>query len=214
MARNLAKIYLKFLASISLTYSKFIDEFANGFTDFEIIKLSDSEYTVCNPDQTAEDALICNCTKNDTIVDCSNLELHYIPNETFFPSNVVELDLSNNYLQNLPDLTGYKNLSYFDFSINTLLSQHNDLRKLLPYSLTYLNISQNNLPGDLQINQNLVFLETLDVSHNGLENIYPSELEGINDDVSNFNKLSSLRNLYASYTGTIKKASFLSKLKL
>ncbi|XP_073520679.1 oligodendrocyte-myelin glycoprotein [Phyllobates terribilis] len=131
--------------------------------------------------------LTCACSIRNRNVDCSGSSLTALPHG--LQDNITQLNLSHNYLTNLDhQLTRFTNLRALDLSHNLLRSlpshlprslwevyaAHNNITMLhkldtaYQWNLKVLDISKNSLQRTIFINNTLISLQLLNLSHNQL----------------------------------------------
>ena len=92
-----------------------------------------------------------------------NNSLQSVPSEVFKLNNLIRLDLSQNFIQTVNDLTQAGQLEILDLSNNFIGDIHS---MILPNSLRTLNLAYNNLTLDGIRSFNFNKLKDLDLSHN------------------------------------------------
>ncbi|KAG8587299.1 hypothetical protein GDO81_005633 [Engystomops pustulosus] len=131
--------------------------------------------------------LKCSCSMKNRNVDCSGRSLTTLPHG--LQENITHLNLSCNYLSNLDhQLTQFTNLRTLDLSYNLLKSlpshlprslwevyaTHNNITMLhkldtaYQWNLKVLDVSKNSLQRTVFINNTLISLQLLNLSHNQL----------------------------------------------
>ncbi|KAM4048099.1 oligodendrocyte-myelin glycoprotein isoform 2-T2 [Anomaloglossus baeobatrachus] len=131
--------------------------------------------------------LKCACSIKNRNVDCSGSSLTALPHG--LQDNITRLNLSHNYLTNLDhQLTRFTNLRALDLSHNLLKSlpshlprslwevyaAHNNITMLhkldtaYQWNLKVLDVSKNSLQRTIFINNTLISLQLLNLSHNHL----------------------------------------------
>ncbi|XP_064470785.1 leucine-rich repeat neuronal protein 3-like isoform X2 [Ornithodoros turicata] len=98
--------------------------------------------------------LLCSCRHNGSIVSCSQLSLHDVPQSSLFPPHMEVLNLSRN------DISELKPLSWS--SLKSLSLEHNKIHSLRPYGFA-----------------RLFNLEALDLSNNNVGFLDPDALDGL-----------------------------------
>ncbi|XP_077152953.1 oligodendrocyte-myelin glycoprotein isoform X1 [Ranitomeya variabilis] len=131
--------------------------------------------------------LMCACSVKNRSVDCSGSSLTALPHG--LQDNITQLNLSQNHLTNLDhQLTRFTNLRALDLSHNLLRSlpshlprslwevyaAHNNITRLhkldtaYQWNLKVLDLSKNSLQRTIFINNTLISLQLLNLSHNQL----------------------------------------------
>ncbi|CAJ0932519.1 unnamed protein product [Ranitomeya imitator] len=131
--------------------------------------------------------LMCACSIKNRSVDCSGSSLTALPHG--LQDNITQLNLSHNHLTNLDhQLTRFTNLRALDLSHNLLRSlpshlprslwevyaAHNNITMLhkmdtaYQWNLKVLDLSKNSLQKTIFINNTLISLQLLNLSHNQL----------------------------------------------
>lgn len=134
-------------------------------------------------------------------------DLFFLEKIKYILKKISYLDLSNNDLNHIPDLSNYPNIIYLSISHNNIkgiISNHNiielscefnKITKIISNSITKLAASHNLIESITIPN-----IQVLVISNNLLANIeeYPelNYLECINNKIKNINNLTSLKELY------------------